>query len=209
MRSDTGAVDWSEAEFWQREAARYDAASRLLMTRVRTEISIGGALLTSLTGALIAARVQLPEALFIVPFLVLGAWSLVIWSVQESYLADAHLMLAERRIAQCLGRPFGSGTTAWADGGGRVAHYSSVGLIAWVSWGLITLAVCGASLWAICTSADVKDFWWVAALTTAGSLSTIAFAGHRCFRNGDTLFASFEKRGALGDWKKRPGLQHE
>lgn len=84
-------------DFWQKEAHRYDTASRALTSRVRTEIALGLTALSSLVALIVVNEAY--ALLTAVPILALVVWALVLWSVQEGLLLDAHLMYAERMAA--------------------------------------------------------------------------------------------------------------
>lgn len=111
-----------DVNFWQREAHRYDALSRRLMVRLRTEIALG---LTAL-GSIITVAVNndIPFLMTLIPFTVAAAWSLALLTAQESFLADAHLMYAEYRISHAFVDQGLSPLPSWADNGGYIARRS-------------------------------------------------------------------------------------
>jgi hypothetical protein len=106
-------------EFWQREAHRYEATSRRLVTRMRVEVALSLPILISIMT--IAFGNEQLIVLLAVPPLVAIVGSLVLWTVQESFSADAHLHYAETMVAQNIAT-YDSKYPTWGDHGGKLGR---------------------------------------------------------------------------------------
>lgn len=181
-------------EFWQKEAQRYDSASRSLMSRVRTEISLGLSALVAIVAAAVVNEFYF--ALMAVPLLALAIWSLVLWSVQEAFLLDAHLMYAESMMGRELQSTRGERFPTWEAHGGKVGRFGWTLRIMVGSWGLVTFAVMVVS--AVFAAPGIGIDWepwnWASTIT---SLSLIASAAWSTDRAGAGLFKTMKEELAL------------
>lgn len=177
------------AEFWQREAHRYDTISRQLMNRVRVEISLGVSALVSIVALIVANSAY--EFLVVVPLFAAAVWSLVLWTVQESFLLDAHMMYAERMVSQRRGAnesPF----PAWADNGGKIGRFGYTLRLMIGAWALVTLLVLFSSVFFIAVNIGLGPFFIIATAECVIVLAVLGFGAWSVDRSGGKLFAQFE-----------------
>jgi hypothetical protein len=192
------------SEFWQKEAHRYEAASRAMALRTRTEMTLGVTALGTLTTIVVANGAF--ELLLAIPLLALAVWCLALSSVQESFLLDAHLMYAETRLARALeleGRP---AFPTWADNGGNLIRFGLTQRLMTVSWVVATLLVVGSSTYFLAIKTN-----WVLLVISGLACVTFVVVGTIAARStekaGSELFERF--RGILRENGAEPnGRKH-
>jgi len=133
------------SEFWQKEAHRFDAASRAMTLRMRTEISLGVTALGSVVALVVVNEIF--ELLLAVPFLAIAIWGLALSSIQESFLLDAHLMHAESMVSNALVREGQRPFPLWADNGGNLIRFGLTQKIMTISWVTASVVVVGSCIY--------------------------------------------------------------
>jgi hypothetical protein len=188
-----------DIDYWQKEAHRYDLASRSSMSRVRTEITLGITVLSSIV-ALVVVNKAFP-LLIGVPILATAVWGLALWSAQESFLLDAHLMFAERMMNLHL-ESEGKGTfPTWADNGGNITRLGYTQKLLFGAWIVASLAATGSCIYFVVDASGVGPLAIILMVEVVLFVIAAGLGGWAMSRAGAKLFARLEERFRLEDQK--------
>lgn len=179
-------------DYWQREAGRYDAASRSLMSRVRTEIALGVTVLSSIV-ALVVVNEAYPF-LIGVPILATAIWALVLWSMQESFLLDAHLMYAERMMARNADLDGVGVFPTWEANGGRVGRFGYVLRLVIAAWGIATLVAVGSCAYFAAASSGFGALFTILVAEFVVFSAAVGYGAYSADRAGARMFQEFRAR---------------